>query len=64
MDSRLRGNDNKGRVSNAHADETRDLRARCAPYIHVNQTVATGVAGEPIAPGNLSGGAVSKNRLR
>ena len=27
-------------------------------------TVATGVAGEPTAPGRRSGGAVSRNRLR
>ena len=28
------------------------------------QTVATGVAGEPTAPGSRSGGAVSRKRLR
>ncbi len=30
----------------------------------VVETVATGVAGQPTAPGNRSGGAVSRNRLR
>ena len=47
------------RVRNAHADITKSQRARSAPY-----TVATGVAGEPIAPGNRNGGAVSRKRLR
>ena len=31
---------------------------------HRRYTVATGVVGEPTAPGNRSGGAVSRNRLR
>jgi hypothetical protein len=56
MDSRRRGNDRcKGKVHLC----TVDAWCMNAPY-----TVATGVAGEPIAPGNLNGGAVSKKRLR
>lgn len=37
----------------------------CAPVVPVrHQTVAMGVTGEPTAPGNRNGGAVSKNRWR
>ena len=37
------------------------LRANTATS---RQTVATGVAGEPTAPGSLSGGPVNRKRLR
>jgi hypothetical protein len=38
------------------------IEARCITRVAVNYTVATGVAGDPTAPGSRSGGAVSRNR--
>ena len=39
-------------------------RRSCDDRYFFAHTVATGVAGEPTAPGSLSGGAVSRKRLR
>ena len=40
------------------------IRSGYGPPRPPGHTVATGVAGDPTAPGRRSGGAVSRNRLR
>ena len=49
-----------GRAPEAPGDDRGDLRER----LQAVHTVATGVSGEPTAPGRRNGGAVSRKRLR
>ena len=44
--------------------KTTDLSGGALPLRRGRQTVATGVAGEPTAPGRRSGGPVNRKRLR